>query len=115
MDWLKNPIFSYVGMAIAFAAIIFGVVKPEYASYAWTVAGFLGFGSIDLLRTFIDSQGWKTHAIFVVVGVGSLLQIFGVIDLATYQMIVAAFAPLIGVTMQQALAKSTASVPKVGE
>ena len=79
MDFLKKPIFAYVGMVLAVIAVVLGVIKPEWASIAWMIAGVLGFGSFDLLRSFIDSKGWKTHAIFVVVGLGALAQIFGLI------------------------------------
>jgi hypothetical protein len=109
----NNPIFSYVGFVLGVVAMAFGVLKPEWADYAWTAAGILGFGSVSLLRAKIDSEGWKTHAIFVVVGVGALLQIFGVIAPEHYQALMVVFAPLTGVTMQQALVKSTASVPKI--
>ncbi len=114
MDWLKKPIFAYVGMTLAAAAMILGVILPEYATYAWTVAGLLGFGSIDLLRTFIGSKGWKTHAVFAIVGLGALLQIIGVITPETYQSILVVFVPITGVTMQQAMAKDpTSSVPQI--
>ena len=56
MDFLKNPIFIYVGVALAVAAMILGIVMPEYASYAWTVAAILGVGSVDVLRILIDSK-----------------------------------------------------------
>ena len=115
MDWLKKPIFSYIGMLIAVVAMVLGVVKPDFASYAWTIAGVLGFGSVSLLRTFIDSKGWKTHAVFVVVGIGALLQVFGVITPESYQTLLIVFAPITGVTMQQALAKSpNSTVTKIG-
>lgn len=113
-DWLKSPIFSYLGMILAFLAILAGVVKPEWASYLWTVAGFLGFGSVSLLRTFVDSKGWKTHAIFVITVLAALAQMVGWVTPEVYQAILVAFAPIITVTMQQALAKSpTSSVPQL--
>jgi len=113
MDFLKKPIFVYIGMALAAIAMVLGVIKPEWASYAWTVAGFLGFGSIDLLRSLIDSKGWKTHAVFIVVGLSTLAQLVGWITPEVYQAILVVFAPIIGITFQQALAKSSASVPKL--
>jgi len=110
----EKPIFTYVGMALAFVAMLLGVVKPDWAVFAWTVAGILGFGSVSALRTMIDSKGWKTHAIFVVVGISALLQIFGAITPEVFQSILVVFAPITGLTMQQALAKSpTSSVPTI--
>ena len=109
-----KPIFTYIGMALAAVAMILGVVKPEWAVFAWTIAGVLGFGSIAALRSMIDSSGWKTYAIFVVIGIGALLQIFGVIAPETYQAIMIVFAPITGLTVQQALAKSSATIPKIG-
>ena len=109
-----KPIYSYIGMALAVVAIVASVVMPDYASLMWTVAGVLGYGSIAALRAQIDSKGWKTTATFVVVVVLSGLQLFSVITPEMYQLLLAAFAPIIGMTFQQALAKSpTASVMKI--
>jgi hypothetical protein len=114
MDWLKKPIFTYIGMILATLAVIAGVVRPDWSGVLWTVAGFLGFGSISLLRTFIDSKGWKTHAVFVVTALAAFAQMLGWITPEVYQEILLAFTPVIGVTIQQALAKSnTSSVPTV--
>ena len=110
----EKPIFTYIGMVLAVIAMALGVIKPDWAVFAWTVAGILGFGSVAALRTMIDSKGWKTYAIFVVVGIGALLQIFGVITPDTFQMIMVVFAPITGLTMQNALAKSpTSTVPAI--
>ena len=110
----NNPIFSYIGFTIGIVALGLGVLKPEWADYAWTVAGILGYGSVSLLRKKIDAEGWKTYGIFVVVGVGALLEIFGVLTPEFYQGLLIAFTPLTGITIQQSLAKSpTSSVPKI--
>lgn len=111
---LSKPVFTYLGMVLAVVAIVFGEVKPEYAATMWAIAGFFGFGSITLLRSMIDSKGWKTHAIFAVIAVLSVLQLAGIVIPEVYQTLIVAFAPVTGITIQQALAKSpTASVPKV--
>jgi len=112
MDLLKKPIFSYIGMIIAVAAIALGVFKPEWSSIAWSIAGFLGFGSVASLRAAIDSEGWKTYAVFGIVIVILVLQMLGVVDAETAQMLMVAFAPITGITMQQALAKSPTSTVK---
>jgi len=109
----NNPLLSYIGFALGAIAIALSVIKPEWGSILWVIAGVLSFGSVAELRKFIDAKGWKTYAIFAVICVCSVLQIMNVISLELYQMLIVAFAPLTGVTMQQALAKSSASVPKL--
>ena len=109
----NNPIFSYIGFGLGCLAIVLSIIEPDWGSVLWVVAGVLGFGSVASLRAFIDSKGIKTYAIFAVIAISSVLQIMNVISLEMYQMIIVAFAPLTGITMQQALAKSSASVPKV--
>ena len=109
-----KPIFSYIGMALAVVAIAATVVLPDYASILWTVAGLLGYGSVAALRQQIDSKGWKTTATFVVIAGLTVLQWFGVITPDMYKLLLAAFLPVIGITMQQALAKSpSSSVPQL--
>ena len=109
-----KPIFSYIGMALAVVAIVFTVILPEYAAFIWTLAGLLGYGSGATLRKSIDSKGWKTTATFAVIVVLSILQWFGVITPDLYKLLLAAFTPVLGITFQQALAKSpTASVPRL--
>lgn len=115
MDFFKKPIFTYIGMFLAVLAMIAGAFWPEYSGILWTVAGALGVGSVAALRTLIDSKGWKTYAIAVIYGGLAALQALGILDAATVQILYAVFAPLLGITLQQALAKSSASVPKVGE
>ena len=110
---MSNPIYSYIGMLVAVVAIVSGVLFPEYSATLWAIAGFFGFGSVGLLRQKIDAEGWKTYAIVIVVGVMSVLQIAGIITPETYELMIAAFAPLTGITLQQALAKSTSSVPEI--
>ena len=111
----NKPFFTYLGMAIAALAMVFGVIKPDWSGIAWTVAGVLGFGSVAALRSMIDSSGWKTYAIAVIMIPLSLLQAFNVITPEVFQALVAVFAPLTLITTQQALAKSpTSSVPTVG-
>lgn len=108
-----KPIFSYIGMLLAVIAIASTVVFPDYSAFIWTLAGILGFGSVAALRKFIDSKGWKTTATFVVVVVLTLLQWFGVISPEWYKLLLAAFGPVIAITFQQALAKSSSSVPRL--
>ena len=109
----NNPILSYVGFGLGAIAIVLSVIMPEWGSVLWVIAGVLGFGSVAELRKFIDAKGYKTYVIFAVICVCSVLQIMNVISLELYQILIVAFAPLTGVTMQQALAKSSSSVPKV--
>jgi len=114
MDFLKNPIFSYIGLGVAVIALALSVIKPEWSSFLWTFAGVLGYTSVEVVRLNIDSNGWKTHAIVVVIVLVFGAQLFGFIDPVTAQALMAAFAPITGITMQQALAKSpTSSVPRV--
>lgn len=109
-----KPIFSYIGMLLAVVAIASTVVFPDYSAFIWTIAGILGFGSVAALRSFIDSKGWKTTATFVVIVALSALQWFGVIPPEWYKLLLAAFGPVIGITMQQAMAKSpSSSVSKI--
>ena len=111
---MSNPIYSYIGMLVAVVAIVSGVLFPEYLATLWAIGGFFGFGSIAAVRTMIDSKGWKTHAVFAVVAVLSVLQLLGVVTPDVYNALIIAFAPVTGITLQQALAKSaTSSVPKV--
>lgn len=109
-----KPIFSYIGMALAVTAVVFTVILPDYAAFLWTIAGLLGYGSVAALRSMVDSKGWKTAGVFVVIVGLTLLQWFNVITPDLYKLLLAAFAPVIGITVQQALAKSpTASVPQL--
>ena len=101
-------------MALAVVAIVFTVMLPDYAAILWTVAGLLGYGSIAALRKMIDSKGWKTTATFVVIVALTLAQWFGFITPDLYKLLLAAFGPVIGITVQQALAKSpSSSIPKL--
>ena len=103
-----KPIFTYIGMALAVVAMVLGVVLPEYANYAWTVAALLGFGSVTVLRQYIESKGYKTVGLFAVVIVITALQLFGVVTPEIYQSLMAIFLPLFGITYQQALSKAGA-------
>ena len=109
MDFLKNPIFIYVGVFLAVAAMVMGIVLPEYASYAWTIAALLGVGSVEVLRQLIDSKGWKTHAAIFVIVASGVAQLAGWIDQATFYQIFGVFAPITGLGIFQALAKSPTS------
>lgn len=108
-----KPIFSYIGMVLAVTAVVFTVVLPDYTTFLWTMAGLLGYGSVAALRGLIDSKGWKTTATFVVIVGLTLLQWFNVITPDLYKLLLAGFAPVIGITVQQALAKSSSSVPQI--
>lgn len=108
----KNPIFVYVGFAIAVVAIVLGVIMPDVATIAWTVATVFGFGSASAARGLIDSKGWLTHTIGIVVGGLVALQLFGVITPEQFQGLIVAFTPLTGIGIAKALGNSSlASFP----
>jgi hypothetical protein len=113
LDFLKSSAASYIGMLIAVVAIVLGVVMPDYSAVAWTVAGVLGYGSVAALRTQIDSAGYKTYIVFGITIVLMGLQMFNVLPAETVQALFVAFAPVTGITVQQALAKSSATVKKL--
>ncbi len=111
----QNPIYTYIGFFMAVIAITLGVIAPEYSTIAWTVAAVLGFGTASLARKFIDSKGWVTHTIGIIVGGLVLLQIFGVITPDQFQGLMVAFAPLTGIGFIKALGNSpSSSFPKLG-
>lgn len=105
----KNPIFIYIGFAIAVIAIILGVIKPEFSSTAWMVAAIFGFGTASAARTFINSKGWLTHTIGVVIGGLVVLQLSGVITPEQFNEFVIAFTPLTGISFAKALGNDPGS------
>lgn len=110
----NNPIYSYIGMGLAAIAMVLGVILPEYSSIVWSIAGFLGFGSVAALRAAVDSKGWKTFASFGVIVIVLGLQLLGVITPEVAQQLMLIFAPITAITFQQALAKSpTSSIKKI--
>ncbi len=111
----QNPIYTYIGFALAVIAIVLGVIEPAYSTIAWTIAAVFGFGSASLARKFIDSKGWVTHTIGIVVGGLVILQLLGVITPDQFQGLMVAFAPLTGIGMVKALGNSpSSSFPKLG-
>jgi len=110
-----KPFFTYLGMAIACAAMVLGVLKPDWAPIAWTIAGALGFSSVAALRSMIDSKGWKTYILAGVVIALSIATWVGAISSEIYNELLIVLLPLGGITVQQALAKSSSSIPKVGD
>jgi predicted LPLAT superfamily acyltransferase len=102
----SKSLLSYIGFGLAVLAVVLGVVKPEWSDIAWLVAGVLGYGSIELVRAQVDSQGWKTMAILIVVGILAVLQVLAVITPEIFQALIIAFAPITGITVQQSLAKA---------
>lgn len=102
----KNPLVTYVGMIIAIFAMLSGVfnwvVSPEIA---WSIAGIFGFGSVASLRAYIKSEGWMTYTVTGIPMILGVLTAFNVINLELYQTLLAVFAPLTGITLQNAQTK----------
>jgi hypothetical protein len=101
-----KPIFTYVGMVLAVAAMVMTVLLPQYADFMWTIAAILGFGSVAALRTYIDAKGWKTYGLFGVVIILSIAQWVGWMTPEVYNSLMALFLPLFGITYQQAQTKA---------
>ena len=97
---------AYAGFGVAVLAIVTGVFGWFPAEIVWGVAGFFGFGGIGALRNFIDSEGWKTYAAIIPPMVSGVLMLFNVIDLVTYQLLIAAFVPVTGATVTQGVVKA---------
>ena len=106
MDTFKQPWVTYLGMAIALAAVLAGVFSWFDPNIAWGVAGIFGFGSMASLRAYIETKGWKTYVMTGIPVLCGVLALVGVIDAETYQLLIAAFAPLTGITLQQAQVKA---------
>ena len=107
MKFLKSPLATYLGMAIAVLAMIAGITDVSWISsdLAWTIAGFFGFGSVASLRLYIEAQGWKTYVSAGVPMVASILFFLGVVVLDQYQALLAVFGPITAATVQHALSK----------
>jgi len=106
MDFLNNKQYlTYVGLIFAFFAIVAQALGWLDPVLAWGIAGLFGFGSIVTLRTYIESSGWKTYVAAGVPTILGVMLLLGLIDLNTYKLLVAAFAPLTGVTITQAISK----------
>ena len=105
MNTFKQPWVTYLGMVIALVAILAGALGWFDPAVAWGVAGIFGFGSVASLRAYIESKGWKTYVMSGVPIIFGVLVIAGVIDAETYQLLIAAFAPITGITLQQAQVK----------
>ena len=104
-----SKIAIYIGFILAVAAIALGVVKPEWSGTAWTIAAILGYGTPAAARKFIDSKGWLTYTIGVVVLVLVILQISNIITMQTFVDLMVAFSPLTGLSYAKAIANSPAS------
>ena len=102
----NKPIFTYIGFALCVIAIALGVLKPDLSGTAWTFAAIFGFGSAAMGRKFIDSKGWLTYTIGVVVGLLVVAQLAGFITPEQFQGLMIAFAPLTGISYAKALANS---------
>ena len=105
MDF-KSPIVTYIGMAVALLAMVAGVFEWFNPDIAWSVAGIFGFGSVASLRAYIESKGWKTYVMTGLPILFGVLTLAGVFDVETYKLLMAAFAPLTGITLQQAQVKA---------
>jgi len=106
----NKPIFTYIGFFLCVVAIALGVLKPDISTVAWTFAAVFGFGSAAAGRKFIDSKGWLTYTIGVVVGLLVIAQIAGFITPEQFQGLMIAFAPLTGISYAKALANSPSMV-----
>ena len=102
----KSLIYTYIGALIALFAIIAGALQWFDSQVAWGVAGIFGFGSVTALRTFIDSQGWKTYVTAGVPIILGILLLVNIIDLQTYKALVEAFTPLTGMAVAHAVQKA---------
>lgn len=112
-DAFKSPWVTYIGIAIALAAM-FASIMPWGIdpNILWGIAGFVGFGSIASLRAYIDSKGLKTYIATGIPMVFGALSVFGVITYDNYQTLIALFAPLTGISLQQAIKKSQSQAIK---
>jgi len=54
----------------------------------------------------VESKGWKTYVMAGVPILFGVLVLFNVVDVDTYKLLMAAFAPLTGITLQQAQVKA---------
>ena len=103
---MKNKQYTtYLGLVIAFLAVIAEALGWLDPVLAWGIAGLFGFGSMMALRTFIESKGWKTYIAAGVPTLLGILLLLGLIDVTTYKALITAFAPLTGITVTQALSK----------
>lgn len=102
----KSLIYTYIGAFIALVAILAGVFGWVDPQVVWGVAGIFGFGSVASLRTYIDSQGWKTYVVAGIPIVLGILLLLKVIDLDTYKALVEAFTPLTGMTVAHGVQKA---------
>jgi len=55
----------------------------------------------------VESKGWKTYVMAGVPILFGVLVLFNVVDVDTYKLLMAAFAPLTGITLQQAQVKAS--------
>jgi len=101
VELFKQAWVTYVGMAIALLAIITGVFGWFEPSLAWGVAGIFGFGSMASLAAYIKEAGWATYVTTGVPIVLGLLTMLGVITPEAYQLLMAAFSPLVGMAIQK--------------
>jgi uncharacterized membrane protein (UPF0136 family) len=101
MELFKQAWVTYLGMAIALLAIISGVFGWFEPSLVWGVAGMFGFGSIASLAAYIKEAGWMTYVSAGIPIILGLLTILKVITAENYQLLMAAFAPLVTMALQK--------------
>ncbi len=98
----KKDIVKYVGFALGLFAAATGVFGWVAAEVAWGIAGLFGFGTLALVRTFIDSKGLKTYLIDIPTALLGVATAVGWIDLALYAQIMAVIAVLNTATLAHA-------------
>jgi len=102
----KDPIYTYLGMAIAILAMITGVFEWFDPNIAWGIAGLFGFGSVASLRAYISSKGWKTYAAVIPPMILGVLTTLNVITIEVYQQLMLVFGAISGATIQHANKKA---------
>lgn len=99
----------YIGLLLALFAVVASALNWLDPTVAWGLAGIFGFGSIGVLRSYMESKGWLTYASVGIPTILGVLLLLGVIDVDTYKILISAFAPLTGLGIARAVNKELKS------
>ena len=107
---MNQNVLKYGGFVIAFFVALITVIEPGWAWFSpelgWAIASLFGIGGLTALRTFIESEGWKTYGLLGGQVVLAILLSTNNIDLALYAKIMVFLETLTGATLMQAQAKA---------
>lgn len=98
------PYVAFLGAVVAAILAALGIIPQQVAE---VIIGLLGFSGFAGLRTYINSQGWKTYFFAALGALASVAYALGFIDEQSFINIFVIFGMLSGASLTHAVKKAS--------